>query len=44
MLYAGFGLFLSDRAEQTFGFTPSEEDKRKLRESMPKIHFVDKEK
>lgn len=43
MLYAGFGLFLSDKAEQTFGFTPSEEDKRKLREAVPKIHVVDKD-
>lgn len=44
MLYAGLGLLLSDKAEQTFGFTPTEEDKQKLREIVPKVHFVDKDK
>lgn len=44
MLYAGFGLFLSDKAEQTFGFTPTEDDKQKLREIVPTVHFVDKDK
>ena len=44
MVYAGFGLLLSDKAEQTFGFIPTEDDKRNLREAVPKIHAVEREK
>ena len=44
MAYAAFGLFLSDKAEQTFGFVPTEEDKKNLREAVPKIHVVEREK
>lgn len=44
MLYAGFGLLLSDKAEEAFGFTPTEEDRKGLREAVPKIHMVEKEK
>lgn len=43
MAYAAFGLWASDKAEQTFGFTPSEQDKQKLQEAVPKIHMVDRE-
>ena len=44
MVYAGLGLWLSDKAEQSFGFAPTEEDKKKLQEAVPKIHMVDREK
>ncbi|KAF2722005.1 hypothetical protein K431DRAFT_223110 [Polychaeton citri CBS 116435] len=43
MAYAGAGIFLSDRAEESLGFTPSEEDRRRLREAVPKIQLVDRE-
>ncbi|KAL7938092.1 hypothetical protein V8C35DRAFT_276489 [Trichoderma chlorosporum] len=36
------GLYLSDRAEEKFGFTPTEEDKAELRNMTPKITTVDK--
>ena len=42
--YAMFGLYASDKAEQAFGFTPTEQDKQRLQESIPKIHMVEKEK
>jgi hypothetical protein len=41
MLYACLGLYISDAAEKKLGYTPTEEDKRKLREAMPKIRIVD---
>ena len=44
MAYAAFGILLSDRAEQTFGFVPTEEDKKNLREAVPKIHMVERDK
>ena len=44
MAYAAFGMLLSDKAEQTFGFVPTEQDKKDLREAVPKIHLVDREK
>jgi hypothetical protein len=44
MAYAAFGLLLSDRAEAAFGFTPTEEDKKNLRDAVPKIHLVEREK
>jgi len=44
MAYAGFGLLASDKAEQMFGFAATEEDRRKLQESMPRVHLVDKDK
>lgn len=43
MAYAVFGLFISDKAEEAFGFTPTEEDKKRLREAVPKIHIIEKE-
>jgi hypothetical protein len=39
--YACLGLFLSDTAEEKLGFTPSEEDKKRLREALPKIRVVE---
>lgn len=44
MAYAAFGLLLSDRAEDAFGFTPTEKDKQDLRDAVPKIHMVEREK
>lgn len=44
MGYAMLGMFLSDKAEQSFGLTPTEQDKQRLKESVPKIHFVEREK
>lgn len=42
MAYAGLGLFLSDRVEEKFGFTPTEQDKEDLQRAMPKIITVEK--
>lgn len=44
MGYAVVGLLLSDKAEQTFGFVPTEEDRKNLKESVPKVHLVDRDK
>lgn len=44
MAYAVFGLFVSDRAEQALGLVPTEEDKQRLKGSLPRIHTVDREK
>ncbi|THY73626.1 hypothetical protein D6C86_09022 [Aureobasidium pullulans] len=41
MAYACIGLFLSDTAEEKLGYTPTEEDKRRLREAMPRIRVVE---
>jgi len=37
------GLAVSDRAEEKFGFTPTEQDKAALDRVTPKIHAVDRE-
>ncbi|EMC93615.1 hypothetical protein BAUCODRAFT_76314 [Baudoinia panamericana UAMH 10762] len=42
--YASLGLLVSDEAEKIFGFTPTEADKQRLKEAVPKIYVVDKEK
>lgn len=42
MAYAGAGLYLSDRAEERFGLTPTEKDREELRKAMPKIATVEK--
>ena len=42
MAYAGVGLFLSDKAEEKFGLTPTEKDREELRNALPKITTVDK--
>ncbi|KAF2217743.1 hypothetical protein CERZMDRAFT_31028 [Cercospora zeae-maydis SCOH1-5] len=42
MAWSAVGLFVSDRAEQAFGLVPTEQDKEKLHDSLPKIHFVEK--
>jgi len=42
MAYAGIALYLSDRAEEAFDLKATEEDHKKLREILPKIHTVDR--
>ncbi|KAH7072487.1 hypothetical protein FB567DRAFT_597875 [Paraphoma chrysanthemicola] len=42
MVYAGVGLFLSDKAEEKFGLTPTEKDKEELRNALPKITTVER--
>ncbi|KAH7064108.1 hypothetical protein BKA63DRAFT_572540 [Paraphoma chrysanthemicola] len=42
MAYAGVGLFLSDKAEEKFGLTPTEKDKEELRNALPKITTVER--
>lgn len=44
MTYAIAGLYLSDTAEEKFGMKATDEDKAKLRQMIPKIHTVDKDK
>ncbi|OAQ63223.2 hypothetical protein VFPPC_16441 [Pochonia chlamydosporia 170] len=36
------GLYLSDQAEEKFGYTPSEKDKEELWKWAPKVTTVDK--
>ncbi|KAI9859921.1 MAG: hypothetical protein M1824_003509 [Vezdaea acicularis] len=42
MAYGYFGVIASDKAEEIFGLTPTEEDRERLREVIPKIDFVEK--
>ena len=42
MAYAGAGIFLSDKAEEKFGFVPTEKDKEELQRSIPTITVVDR--
>jgi hypothetical protein len=42
MAYAGVGLFLSDKAEEKFGLTPTEKDREELRNALPKITTVER--
>ncbi|OAA32287.1 hypothetical protein AAL_01619 [Moelleriella libera RCEF 2490] len=42
MAWAVVGLYLSDRAEERFGYTPSEKDKEELWKWAPKVTAVDK--
>ncbi|KAK3109215.1 hypothetical protein LTR53_017768 [Teratosphaeriaceae sp. CCFEE 6253] len=44
MAYAGFGMLVSDKAEEALGLVPTDEDKRRLKDAMPKIHTVDRER
>lgn len=43
MGYALAGLYLSDTAEERFDMVPTEQDREKLRQMIPKIHAVDKD-
>jgi hypothetical protein len=40
--WGGAGLYLSERAEERFGLTPSEKDMEELRRYKPQITTVDK--
>jgi hypothetical protein len=42
MAYAGAGLYLSDKAEERLGLTPTEKDREELRDALPKITTVEK--
>ena len=42
MAYAGAGIYLSDKAEEKFGLTPTEQDLKDLREALPKISTIDR--
>lgn len=42
MAYAGAGLYISDRIEEKFGLTPTEQDREELRNALPKVMIVDK--
>lgn len=42
MAYAGVGLYLSDKAEEKFGLTPTDKDKEELRNAIPKITPIEK--
>jgi hypothetical protein len=44
MAYAGAGLYISDKAEERFGLTPTEKDHEELRDALPKISTVEKRK
>ena len=39
--YACLGLFLSDTAEERLGYTPTEDDKKRLRDALPRIRVVE---
>lgn len=43
MAWGVAGLYLSDRAEEKFGYTPTEQDKTALEKLKPKIHVVDRD-
>jgi len=42
MAYALAGQTLSDQAEATFGYTPTERDKERLQGVLPTIRTIDK--
>ncbi|KAL7627436.1 hypothetical protein AAE478_001629 [Parahypoxylon ruwenzoriense] len=42
LAWGAIGLQLSDRAEERYGFTPTEEDKAALTKMVPRITAVDK--
>lgn len=43
LTWGAVGLYMSDQAEEKFGFTPTEKDKAALEKIKPKIHLVDRE-
>ncbi|KAF2092756.1 hypothetical protein NA57DRAFT_49661, partial [Rhizodiscina lignyota] len=42
MAYATFALYASDKAEEVFKLTPTQEDKDRLNQTLPKFRVVDK--
>ncbi|KAM3526003.1 hypothetical protein NHJ13051_003689 [Beauveria bassiana] len=43
LIWGTAGLYLSDRAEERFGFKPTEQDKEELRQMTPHIVAVERE-
>lgn len=43
MVWAGLGMVLSDKAEETFGLKPTEKDQQELDKMIPKIRLVDRD-
>lgn len=43
LVWGVVGLYLSDQAEEKYGFKPSEKDKADLDKMTPKIRLVDRE-
>lgn len=43
LAWGAAGLYLSDRAEERFGFTPTDEDREALRQMTPHIVTVERE-
>ena len=43
MGYAGFGILMSDQAEKIFGMVPTEQDKERLKEVIPRIVIVEED-
>lgn len=41
--WGGFGLYLSDQAEERFGFSPTAQDKEELEKLKPRIITVDRD-
>lgn len=41
MAYSALGLLLSSKAEEKFDLVPTETDRKKLREALPKITSVE---
>lgn len=42
MAYGAIALSVSDKAEETLGWTATEEEKEKLRDALPRIRMVDR--
>ena len=42
MAYAQVALYLSDRAEEKLGLTPTEKDQEELRQALPSIRSVER--
>ena len=42
MAYATAGLYLSDKAEETFDLKPTDKDLEELRNAIPKVSVTDK--
>ncbi|KAF3923147.1 hypothetical protein ABW20_dc0108106 [Dactylellina cionopaga] len=40
--YGLAGSYLTDRAEETFGLTPTEQDKKKLKDLIPTVSVVER--
>lgn len=43
MGYAGFGILMSDQAERIFGMVPTDKDKERLKEVIPRIRVVEED-